>query len=362
MPLHHPSREPRRPRPPGPIKGPSAWLGSEVRSKRDWLCELGPEDVDELLQANRKCFAAGLSIDRISRREYCLPTLGERLCRLLQELLHGRGFALIRGLPRGELSDVEIAATFWGIGSHLGRALLQNAAGHLLGHVTDLGLSSEDPAVRIYQTHERQGFHTDSADLVGLLCLQTAQQGGRSSLVSVSSVYNRMLANCPEHLPPLFEDFYTDHRGEAPICSEPFFRAPILHWHADELSVLYQRAYIESAQRYPGVPTLSAEQIAALDAFDALLEDPDLQLSMDLEPGDIQFIHNHQLLHDRSAFQDGPDQRRHLMRLWLSPAEGRALPECFAERFGSLEPGQRGGVQPSEGVIPTAPLNPLDSR
>jgi hypothetical protein len=74
---------------------------------------------------------------------------------------------------------------------------------------------------------------------------------------------------------------------------------------------------------------------------------------MDFRPGDMQFIHNHQILHDRTAFDDHPDRerRRHLLRLWLSPADGRELPPVFAERYGTVEPGRRGGVKSADGVL-----------
>jgi len=66
--------------------------------------------------------------------------------------------------------------------------------------------------------------------------------------------------------------------------------------------VIYQRRYIDSAARFPDAPRLSDRQRAALDLFDAALDDPALHLEMDLEPGDVQLVHNHQLLHDRTAF------------------------------------------------------------
>jgi hypothetical protein len=124
---------------------------------------------------------------------------------------------------------------------------------------------------------------------------------------------------------------------------------------------MYQRRYIESAERFPGAPRLDDRQRAALDAFDAVLDDPALHLEMDLEPGDVQFVHNHQLLHDRTAFVDDPDpaRRRHLLRLWLCPPVGRRLPPAFAERYGSIEIGRRGGVVPRMPLVtPLTPLTP----
>jgi hypothetical protein len=132
----------------------------------------------------------------------------------------------------------------------------------------------------------------------------------------------------------------------------------VLSYLDDRLTVIYQRRYIESAQRFAAAPRLDDRRRAALDAFDAALEDPDIHLEMDLEPGDVQLVHNHQLLHDRTAFLDDPDpaRRRHLLRLWLCPPIGRRLPAAFAERYGSIEVGRRGGVVPR--VAPIIPLTP----
>ena len=96
----------------------------------------------------------------------------------------------------------------------------------------------------------------------------------------------------------------------------------------------------------------SAQDVEALDYFDALCNDPEMQLSVQLETGDIQILHNHELLHDRSAFVNHPDpaHRRHLLRTWICPSVGRPLPPLFADRFGSVIPGDRGGVGAMEGI------------
>jgi Taurine catabolism dioxygenase TauD, TfdA family. len=102
---------------------------------------------------------------------------------------------------------------------------------------------------------------------------------------------------------------------------------------------------------------LSDQQKEALDLLDALADDPALSLSMALEAGDIQLVHNHTLLHDRTAFEDWPEpkKRRHLLRLWLAPPEARPLPPIFSQRYGSATPGNRGGVM-ARGVERVAPL------
>ncbi|MEO7733243.1 MAG: TauD/TfdA family dioxygenase, partial [Kofleriaceae bacterium] len=273
--------------------------------------------------------------------------IGALITALRDDLLFGRGFTVLRGLPVDD-DPARVAARLWLLGRHLGEPVSQNARGHLLGHVCDLGYDAADPSTRLYQTNQRQGFHTDSADVVALLCLRTAVAGGRSSLASAAAAYNAVLAAAPEVAGALFEPLATDHRGEQPAGARPWFEIPVLSWLDDRLSVIYQRRYIDSAQRFPGAPQLTDRQRAALDVFDRVLDDPALHLEMDLAPGDVQLVHNHQLLHDRTGFVDDPDpaRRRHLLRLWLCPPVGRRLPAAFAERYGSIEIGRRGGVVP----------------
>jgi hypothetical protein len=343
--------------PPGPITGPSAWRGEELARSEAWISALTASELSELHRALARVHARALTLPEIGRDEFPLPTLGPRLDALRQELLHGRGFVLLRGLPMERYALEDAAAIYWGIGAWFGRPRSQNAKGHLLGHVRDVGYDLNDPNVRTYQTTKRQYYHTDSVDLVALLCVRKAKSGGLSSLVSSVTAYNEMRARRPDLLPVLFEPFHVDRRGEVPPGMEPWFALPIFNWYEGALTTIYVRRYIESAQRFPDVPRLTARQLEALDIFDAILEDPCVHLQMAFEPGDIQLVHNHQILHDRTEFEDWPDpsRKRHLLRLWLCPPDGRPLPPAFAARYGSVTIGDRGGIV-VHGARPHAPL------
>jgi Taurine catabolism dioxygenase TauD, TfdA family len=343
---------------PPEIEGPSVWYGSTMALKRNWIERLSDAEVAEIEQAMGRLAESAVDIPSIRRDDFPLSALGLRLQNILREVLDGRGFVLLRGLPVERWTKREVAIAFFGLGAHLGNARSQNAHGHLLGHVKDVGLSSRNPNVRIYQTHERQTYHTDSCDVVALLCLQRAKSGGLSSLVSSTSIFNEMRRRRPDLLEVLLEPIETDRRGEIPEGGKPFFSIPVFNWHAGLLSVIYQRQYIESARRLPGVPPLTNRQIEALDLFDGVANDPAFHFEMEFRPGDVQLVHNHTLLHDRTAFEDWPEpeRKRHLMRLWLAPPTARPLPLIFAERYGSITPGDRGGVMMKESA-PTAPLD-----
>ena len=331
---------------PPAIEDRSAWYGPEMAKCDDWIERLSEDEIAEVEQVLRRLDEKRIDFTSITARDVPLHTLASRLQRILDEVLNGRGFVLIRALPVGRWTRREAAIAFLAIGVHLGNLRMQNAEGHLLGHVRDLGRSSDDPNTRIYQTRERQTHHTDSCDVVGLLSLHAAKAGGLSNLVSSTTIFNEMRRRRPELLKVLLEPIETDRRGEVPEGCKPYFTIPVFNYHDGLVSAIYQRQYIESARRFPGVAPLSPLQIEALDLLDELANDPKLNLMMELQPGDIQLVHNHTILHDRTAFEDypEPERKRHLLRLWLAPPGARSLPEVYAERFGSVTPGDRGGV------------------
>jgi hypothetical protein len=328
-----------------PVAGAGVWYGRDLaRRPHEWIRHFSDAEIDEIQAA-----VGGYDgpLESIGPQSFPLPALGAVLKGILKELLDGRGFVMLRGLPVERWTRREQAIAYLGLGAWLGRPRSQNAKGHLLGHVKDLGLDIRDPAVRYYQTNRRLEYHTDSVDIVGLLCLRTAKAGGESYLASSMSVYNEVLRRRPELLPALFEPFATDRRGEVPEGMQPWFEIPVFHWHAGRLSCIYVRQYIESAQKhFAAAPRLSAAQVAAMNLVDDLCNDPAIHLAMDFRPGDIQLLHNHQILHSRGDFENWPEpeRHRHLLRLWVAPPEARPLPEVFAPRYGGITPGERGGI------------------
>ena len=183
-----------------------------------------------------------------------LPSLGPRLDAVRRALAapNGLGFVLIRGLPVDEISRELAVAAFVGLGRHIGFPVAQNAMGHMVGHVTDHGDDPADPAVRIYRTAAAQRFHTDSADVVGLLCLSQPEEGGMSSIASSPAIYHHMRQLRPRLAAELEAELHWDRKNEVPPGKGPTYLGPVFNHHRGRLLTIYDRRFFATAARHPG--------------------------------------------------------------------------------------------------------------
>lgn len=250
---------------------------------------------------------------------------------VLEALEAGRGFAIITGVPLDRWSIDELQACYWLIGQLLGKPLEQNVQGALLYDVKDTGQDVRYGA-RFSVTNNESSFHTDNsfgsvvADYVGLFCLRTAKSGGVNQVVSVYALNQELEARHPEELRSLAQPYHVDRRGGVLPGEAATVAFPVLAWQGKELLCRYLRYWIEVGQEKVGAP-LAGERKKALDVLDALASDKKLQAEFSLKPGDMFFINNRWLLHNRTAFEDfdEPEKRRHYVRLWLQ-ADSRSDP------------------------------------
>lgn len=341
------------------IAGPCAWRGKDQCERKDWLRVFSDDEIREIEHAVASSRA--IPIENISRAAFPLPNLEAVLGALRRDLVDGRGFALLRGLPTERWSRETAVRAYWGLGLHLGDPVSQNAEGHLIGHVKDIGGDFHDLNSRGgYRSHAALPFHTDiGADIVGLLCLQTAKSGGASSIVSVAAIFNAMRKQRPDLVAELSKGIFRDRRGEVLPGKKSFYRAPVFCWHEKRLTTTFVRRFIDSAPRHEGVPGLTPKLVEALDLFESFANNPDLKLDMDFRTGDIQFINNLTLLHARTAFEDFTDKarKRHLLRLWLAVPDGWPLPAFYYERFGAATDKGRPAGLAMPGVTSTVTLD-----
>lgn len=311
------------------IIGPVAWKGTELAGDASWVYPLTGADIAQLDAALAEVKRRGLAFPRFAREDFPLGDFATQLQRVSDELENGKGFFLLRGLPVERYTDEEIDLLYYGIGLHLGVPVTQNAKGELLGVVTNVG-DPKQPGTRVYETSAYLPYHTDLSDVVGLLSVRKAREGGLSSLVSAATVYNEILGKHPEYLGLFFRPVYFAHLGEVLPSLSPIFSV-----HEGKLSCRYLRQYIELGQEIRGLP-LSRVDLEALDLFDSIIHDPGIRLDMMLEPGDIQIANNYVVMHSRTRFEDHDElaRRRKLLRLWLKMPNARALAPDFPGRNG----------------------------
>lgn len=318
------------------IGGPSSWRGPDQQHRDDWILELDDSHAHELRNALAEVEAAGLDFLDLTQANFALPTVGPLLQSLLEELLHGRGFVLLRGTPLDGLSEHQIELMYWGMGLYVGIALPQGAAGtDLFAHVRDEGADRNANYGGGLLNKHRGGlpFHTDSSDIVGLLCINPALRGGASTIVSTVAVHDEIVRRRPDLAEVMYEPWWFDRkRGDGP---DSFARCPIYAVNdAGKLFAFYGPDLYKTAVRGEFVPDLSPQQVEAMALIDEINASPDFQLHMNFQRGEIQFINNYAVMHSRTAYEDHPDpaMRRDLIRLWLTIDREMDIPESFSER------------------------------
>jgi hypothetical protein len=311
-----------------PVVGPVAWTARDLDSDLGWVYRFDADDLRELDAALAVSRERQPVVELVAREDFPLHRLTPMLARAAAELDRGRGLFWMRGLPVERWSEDDAARALWGIGTYLGRAIPQNARGDLVGHVRYDGLELSDPHARGYQTRAAQSLHVDRCDVVGLLCLRKAKSGGQSRVVSSPRIHNEMLARCPALMGILYTPFAIDLRGEEEAGEPPVYYRPVFSYYHGTLSCGANATYIRSGQERVGRP-LNAAEDEALDAFYAIADEH--AYSMDLEPGDIQWLNSYVTLHDRTEYVDypEPERMRHLLRLWLEVPNSRLLAPDF---------------------------------
>jgi hypothetical protein len=333
------------------IGGPAAWRGEAMARQARWLRVLSPEALADLDAALRHVKSRGLSLMEVGREDFPLAVFAAELAALVAELREGSGVMVLRGLPVERYSAEEARLVFWGIGAHLGTPVSQSKNGEFLGEVRDLGVVLDRPDSRGYRSRQRLRFHTDRCDVVGLLCVRKAKSGGLSRMASSAAIHDEILARRPDLLEALYGTYFHSRQGEEAPDEGRFYPNPIFGECGGRFTSQYSRMFITIAQDFPEVPRISAAQSDALDLVDALAEE--LSFSMDLQPGDMQFLNNHVIYHARTAYDDyeEPALKRLLYRLWLAVPWSPELPAGYEVLWGATEAGAlRGGVQPASGA------------
>ncbi len=311
------------------------WTAADFSDEDSFTEHLTEPELAELDAALRHALRHSDDPLQLGKGHFPLPTLAARIAGIEHELIDGRGFVRIRGIDRAAYSADEMELLYWGIGTHLGLPWAQNKHGHVLGDVTDQNRAPDDPTAR---GNELGGialpFHCDGSDLVGLMCLENGRDGGLSTVSNSVRIHNRLVRERPDLAEVLYEPFPYDFRGEQPEGGRSFYSLPVFTEWEDRLFARCIPPYIWASQRHADAPRLTDLQVEALRAVEAMADEPDNHVAMELRPGDMQFINNYHVLHGRTAYTDdrAAGRIRHLKRLWLETETISSRPPAFVNR------------------------------
>jgi hypothetical protein len=333
----------------------TAWYGKDLARSDAWVRRVGERELREIDAAMAR--VAGMPFREIAKEDFPLAATADLIAEILEELENGFGAMRLAGLPVARYGEDDLRRMLWGLGTHFGTAMYQNAAGEIMGEVRDESRDARKSFVpsapgRIMSSRERTRttgplrFHTDGADLIALLCVNNSASGGVSKLASAVTIYNEILKRRPDLLELLCQDYWR-MRTEP---GNPVYKLPVFGLNNGKLSTQYSRTFVEQAQENPSVPRLTAAQNEALDLLATVAEE--VCLLAPFAPGDLQILNNHVIYHGRTAYEDNPGQAqtRLLFRLWLSAPNSRPLPEGFDVHWGATAPGVlRGGIRQADG-------------
>ncbi|KAK3311860.1 hypothetical protein B0H66DRAFT_629668 [Apodospora peruviana] len=318
------------------LSSPMAWTGQELRNPSAYTYYLSQNDMLEIDNGLKHFQDLGIWGGEITQQNFPLPTLSKKLAALSREVHLGRGFVNIRGLEVDRYSTEDTSLVYIGISKYIGTQVGKQDEGHALAHIRAVNqIDVVDDDLRPFRdSNQPLTYHTDGyCPIIGMQMRSKAAEGGEHLLASSWQVYNELAATRPDIIRILAApNWHFDPRG---MYTEPEPRA-LFFYEGESGPGAGDGKLIVNFVRYlllgrpPGVPRLASspdctpEQVEALDAVEALARKHGLAL--DLRPGDIAFVNNWSIMHSRTAFRDGADDRNHTrywVRIWLrneSPA------------------------------------------
>jgi TfdA family taurine catabolism dioxygenase TauD len=338
------------------VSTPATWRGDDGIDAGRYTYVFTAAELDELERVAGRLLGDEPDLATMAREDYPLPACAAAIAQWVDALDRGFGFVVARGLRVGELPAEMSGAIFLLLGMHLGAPMRQNVAGDLLTHVVATSTKDPyDPTVLSSHTTGALSFHSDSSDVVGLLCLHAAASGGASLLASGATLYNEVLRRRPDLVPALFEPVHWDWWQQDFDAPTATYESPMCCIVDGVLSVYGGSKMVFTAQdSYPEVPRLTTQQREALELVDAIAAEPGVALAIDFEPGDIQWLSNYAAMHSRTAYADHPEpeRRRHLIRMWLRRDERPPIARAFGKPVEA-----RGGPM-ARGSIPALMATP----
>lgn len=344
-----------------PFRGRAAWDQKTLADDSSWVVEFNESHRLEITDAlatfkqwadHNDLTAQWLYGNVLPTPEnFPLPTVGPLLNRAALELEDGYGLAMFRGFPVDGWAAKDLHLLNGGVCGYIGTPRPQTVFGALAADLRDEGQGTNHSGAL--------SFHTDPCDVHSLLCVEPAESGGIGTFASSVTIHDALLATTPQHVETLYKDFFHAILGfafvrtgsnEKTLPKSKYFTMPIFTAEKGKFASKYSRFLIDKAQTIAGVPGLTAAQLTALEALEAEMANPNWQFEISYTRGDLVLMNNYVGFHGRTSFnRDDPEgpSKRHMIRLWLSTPNSRALSPAWLKQpfYNSIGAGEvRGGL------------------
>jgi hypothetical protein len=234
-------------------------------------------DIDEIAcldDALNTVVSRQIAWSSLTKTQFPLPVLSQKLEAISTELEGGCGMVSLRGISPGRYTADELRTLWFGLSLHLGIPVYQNPQGQLLRDICNEG---EGVGKRYGQMTSGDGvflssrartaspaelrFHTDRADIVGLMCVGRAKSGGETRVASSVTVHNEMIRRQPALAAVLYAPIYRSRLGEETGGDQKFYPLPVFGCRAGKFTSHYSRTYVEAAQLLPEVPKMTDDHM-----------------------------------------------------------------------------------------------------
>ena len=330
------------------LNHPANWRVADLQKDQRWALHVDAPARQEMIAAVKQAEDPNKTLLDYRRTDFALDKTWAFFAAALEEVKHGRGVALVKGLPRKELTAKQFELLTWGLGLQAGVPRPQGKDTHYISAVRDAGMTYRTGTGRGYSSNAELDFHTDSSDVIFLSCFNQAVSGGKTIVSSSMAGHDVMAREYPDQVKWLYEPIAFSRQGEGAPDEGPYVMQPVFSQVNGKWFGRWNWNRVRSAQKIEGAPQLSPEHYAALEQFDQIVRRPEIAYEMWLEPGDVQIVNSHVTLHSRTEFQDHDDPafKRLLYRLWIAPPDSEPLPECWRDLYRACEAGAvRGGIR-----------------
>ena len=334
----------------------ATWVGADFSGKEDVTVRLSEKNVaalEELLERTKD-----KARDDLELADCRHVDLDADLRGVYEELMFGRGLVVLAGFPLDGHSIEEMERIDWFVCAHFGRLVSNNSFGHRMVRVQQEILPGGAQPARGTKSRGELAMHNDAADILSLLWVHQALDGGESQFASGPAAHNTILATRPDILPILYRGFPHHRRSEQPDDQPDVtpYDVPIFSNNHGTICINFTYSSILPALHALG-RELRPEEEESIEILRRVLLRQQFEFRQ--ERGEAVLANNFAMCHSRSEFVDGddPQRRRLLLRAWMEvPIADRRLP--LGRQFFHMEnQGGRLGYDPVPGRETNVAIN-----